>query len=216
MPKVIRISESALRDIIMESFKAYLKEGTNDGRGINISGLVAKTVTVEKVYEGKAYFTAVLSKGFCKWTAKSCDKQASSEEGVFNSEGDKIVEFSEDEKKIDGGVMKGFLYLVGLNKDENENAAEYIKKDVLTDFEVDLGYTESLPRVRLGSPVFNFTDFDIDGLYYTVHVDELKIKSRGVADSINWFFENCDKLDDIYPGDEYEPARKVRRQTRFL
>lgn len=216
MAKTIKISENMLRKVIAESVRTYLNEDAGAAYDINIEGLNVQNIQITGSDENTVDFTAEIVPGQCEWKAASYYHAVDSREGVFNSDGDLLVEFDDNDKKIDGGVISGYLYLGGYEDNEVENAAEIIKDDVLSDFDVDVVYGAGWSHVNLDSPEFSFKDFDIDGAYYTVHVNEIKLNAKGIADSINWFFANCDKLDEIYPGDEYEPAQQVRKQSKIL
>lgn len=204
------LSEKKLHDIIARSIKSVISEktkkrvdeGSDAGYNITIEGLNVQNVHVDGNDGNGIRFTAELSSGMCEWSANSYDKYVTSKEGVYDGHGSLAFEYEDADKEVEGGAVKGFLYT---DEGEGNIDAEQTIKDVLTDFDISVMYGGGYSHVNLDTPEFTLTDIDVDGDYDTVHIDEITIKSKAIADNINWYFEHADDIDDMDFGVEYVP-----------
>lgn len=195
----MRINESDIKRILMECMRR-LQEGAGSGYEITISGLSVDAIRVTGLKDGHFHFIGRLKRKACGFEVEGYDYSFDSN-GIEDGYGNVIDEFSEEEKYVDGGYLRG-----SIDADYTDGSAEYAKQyimDCLEDFSISQmyggGYVHSyLPQD--GHMIFKDIDINNDGLY--AYLDEIMIVAPNVANAINSGYDSIRNADSAEDEDE--------------
>ena len=207
--------KKALYESIMKSVAKTVKHALNEGAGagytVEISDLKLnnfKVLDTKFIRDGKKpekviAFTANIMPCIVEWSAKGY-YEGVTHEGIYY-DGELMQEYTDDDNTVEGGTVKGYVYLDDINA-TNPTKRDVLKylEDYASNINISVMYGGGWSHVDLNSPVFSFQNFDIDGNYDDIHIDEINIKAPNIADNINWYFANAYKFDEIFGVDEDE------------
>jgi len=199
----------------METFKNFkkavlLNEGAGAGYYVTLSGLEAVDIelTGRRTEDSDVLvtFKAKLAESIVDWSAESYYEYVSSEGLYYND--DLVSEYDDDDKRVKGGSIEGYVYLSDVRYDrdaEDTEVLDYIK-DNLQVFSVKTMVGGGYIHTSLTNPmVFKDTQTLDESTYHdgdTVYFDTLSIDAEGIVHAINWFFENSYKFDEIFAEDD--------------
>jgi len=205
---VKRINESQLRTIIAESVKKILKEGAGAGYDVTIRGLNASNFIITGIEKDKndvkILFKAKLNPSQIEWEAMGYYEGVSSK-GIYY-DGELVEDVPEESNKVYGGELEGYAYLSDI---EYWNHGNEVTKNEIVDFLwdklSDFSFTKMVgagwSHTNLSNPLeFNDVEIEYNSNYSSEipMISYIKIESPQMTETVNWYFENNYKFDEIY------------------
>lgn len=203
----------SIMNAIAKEVKKALNEGAGAGYDVTIKGLYVKDVKILKSEQkGKDViikFQAKLKGSHVEWKAVDYYNGVDSR-GIF-IDGELVEEFDDLQRSVNGGEIYGYVYeqdvadYTGNDEVGYEEIQTYINEH-LDDFEFTTMYGGGWVHSNLTDPmVFENIEVSYQNRgYECVFIDKIIINAPEITKTINWFFENCNNLEEIYFGNEDE------------
>lgn len=223
-------SKKELYNSIMESVSIQVKKALNEGGGagytITLTELKADNVHIsrdEKDGDPIIRFSADILPCIVEWSADGYYDSVSSK-GIFNSNGDLLLDYDNEDKQVTGGTVRGYFYAEDVHdygddygvEDSDQMYEDHINNILFDGFEIEKMVGAGWIHVDLSNPlILENIDVNTDSNYNDYfHIDEISIECENIVNDINWFFAHSDELD--YDLDDDEEVNESLNEEKEL
>ncbi len=215
----------------------FIKSGAGAGYDVTIEGIeldtqnykvISDEIVDEQYNEHNTLVEVPVKPCSVEWEAEDYYNRVSSEDGI-ELDGIQVMEYFDDDKRVDGG--KATLKLIWYQTDSNEfnNQGEFTDIETACDYcipdtiSIKSLFSAGWIHSDLPTEQIHFEDeyhgygLDIGEVYYyeTMSVD---LVAPNISEDINWFFAHDHELEKIffdneedYGDDEIESSRKSKK-----
>ena len=190
----------------------FIKSGAGAGYNVILRGLSLDRnhVVITKIDKDGVYFDVPIKECILdKWIAEDYYYGVSSD-GI-ELDGIEVMEYTDDDKRVEGGTAHCFSDLLYVNAEEWENGSisedtikEYVENELDSTVDIKAMYGGGWSHANLDE------EFTLEGKYGILENDpyndfnvlSVDVIAPNISENINWFFAHDHELEEIFFGEE--------------